>query len=331
MALVARTIDSAFHQLEVDYEQSKQLAVGTAIHSDAFAAGGHMWRVKLYPRGAVVSDNGTYLSLYIELLNKSVTRSVSAIFEVFLMDKDGQPSPLAATRTKLLFQSQDWGWPRFIPLAHLERDHLTEGHIRLICAIMVLSDSSIPVPPSDFAKHLGTLLDSTDGTDVSFTIDGETLHAHRAVLAARSPVFRAELLGSMAEAQMASIALQEITPATFRFMLRFIYTDALPGDEELGDPPTKSLMQLLAAADRYALDRLKVMCAKKVWDENMSVHVVSNALALADMYNCQELKTKCLDFMAAKENSVVFTTRGYFDLFQKFPHLIAEVRQRLAA
>jgi speckle-type POZ protein len=47
-------------------------------------------------------------------------------------------------------------------------------------------------------KDLGALLDSTDGTDVSFVVAGETFDAHGAVLAARSPVFKAELLGSMA-------------------------------------------------------------------------------------------------------------------------------------
>lgn len=43
---------------------------------------------------------------------------------------------------------------------------------------------------------------------------------------ARSPVFKAEL---------PDITLYDITPATFRSMLGSMYTDALPGDEELGD------------------------------------------------------------------------------------------------
>jgi speckle-type POZ protein len=61
----------------------------------------------------------------------------------------------------------------------------------------MLADNPIPVLPSDIVKHLGTLLETTDGTDVAFAVDGETFHAHRAVLAARSPVFRAVLLGSI--------------------------------------------------------------------------------------------------------------------------------------
>ena len=67
---------------------------------------------------------------------------------------------------------------------------------------------------------------------MSFIVEGQMFHAHRAVLAARSSVFRAELFGSMSEATMPSITLHDITPATFKVMLWFIYTDELPVEDE---------------------------------------------------------------------------------------------------
>jgi speckle-type POZ protein len=149
------------------------------------------------------------------------------------------------------------------------------------------------------------------------------------VLAARSPVFRAELFGSMAEAAMTSITLHEIAPATFKVMLRFIYTDALPGEDELGDSSTEILQDLLAAADRYALDRLKLMCAQKLWDK-VSADTVATILACAETYNCPELKSKCIDFLAVEENfkRAVFTD-GYALLVLKFPTITAELRKRV--
>ncbi|KAF8653745.1 hypothetical protein HU200_061858 [Digitaria exilis] len=71
----------------------------------------------------------------------------------------------------------------------------------------------------------------------------------------------------MVEATMSSITLHDIEPATFRIMLQFMYTDALPGDDQLGGPPVDMMHKLLAAADRYALDRLKLICAQKLCDD----------------------------------------------------------------
>lgn len=52
--------------------------------------------------------------------------------------------------------------------------------------------------------------------------------AHRAVLATHSPVFRAQLLGTMADASMYRITLHGVHPAaTFRILLRFMYSNAL--------------------------------------------------------------------------------------------------------
>jgi speckle-type POZ protein len=51
-------------------------------------------------------------------------------------------------------------------------------------------------------SHFGCLLDSAEGSDVSFLVGGEAFPAHRAVLAARSPVFEAQLLGAIADAKM---------------------------------------------------------------------------------------------------------------------------------
>jgi speckle-type POZ protein len=149
------------------------------------------------------------------------------------------------------------------------------------------------------------------------------------VLAARSPVFRAELFGSMAEATMPSITLHDIAPATFKVMLRFIYTDEFPGEDELVDPSVEMFQDLLAAADRYALDRLKLMCAQKLWD-NVTVHTVATILACAETYNCPNLKNECFNFFALENNfkKAVFTD-GFAMLVQKFPLITGELRKRV--
>ncbi|KAF8653771.1 hypothetical protein HU200_061887 [Digitaria exilis] len=184
---------------------------------------------------------------------------------------------------------------------------------------------------SDIGRHLGVLLDSKDGSDVSFVVGGEAFAAHRAVLAARSPVFKAQLLGSMADAKMPSITLQEIVPVTFKAMLRFMYTDVLPGDEENVDLPTTEAFyqDLLAAVDRFALDRLKLLCAKRLWDD-VSVDTVGATLACAETHSCPELKMKCIDFFADEKNfKKAVLTDGFAQLVHKFPSILAELRDKV--
>ncbi|CAD6264715.1 unnamed protein product [Miscanthus lutarioriparius] len=133
----------------------------------------------------------------------------------------------------------------------------------------------------------------------------------------------------MAESTMSSITLHDIAPTTFRAMLRFVYTDAFPGGDELGDSPSEMVQHLLAAADRFALDRLKLMCAQKLW-EGVSVDTVAGILTCAEMYSCLELKNKCIDFFASEENfKKAVLTKGYVQLVQEFPSIIDELRQRI--
>ncbi|KAF6988305.1 hypothetical protein CFC21_005868 [Triticum aestivum] len=135
----------------------------------------------------------------------------------------------------------------------------------------------------------------------------------------------------MSEATMSSIALHDITAATFKVMLRFIYTDELPGEDDPTDSSVEMFQNQLAAADRYALDRLKIICAQKLW-EKVSVDTVATILACAETYNCQELKNKCIDFFVADENfKEAMFTDGYALLVLKFPSITAELKRRVRA
>ncbi|KAF8646557.1 hypothetical protein HU200_065779 [Digitaria exilis] len=200
------------------------------------------------------------------------------------------------------------------------------GDHRLRCVSFDVGGGQIAVPPSDIGDHLGCLLDDADGSDVSFDVGGEEFHAHRAVLAARSPVFRAQLLGSMAEAKMSCVTLHDIKPGTFQIMLRFMYTDKL---EESSSATIEVFQNLLAAADMFQLDRLKLLCAQKLW-ERVSAENVATVLGCAERHSCSELKSMCLEFFVVEKNfKVAVLTEGYFRLMQGFPSVIDEIRERV--
>jgi speckle-type POZ protein len=79
------------------------------------------------------------------------------------------------------------------------------------------------------------------------------------------------------------------------------------------------------------LDRLKLSCAQKLWDI-VSVDTVAATLACAEMYNCPELKIKCIDFFAVEKNfRKAVLTDGFVQLVQQFPSIIAELKERPVA
>ncbi|OEL32901.1 BTB/POZ and MATH domain-containing protein 1 [Dichanthelium oligosanthes] len=203
-----------------------------------------------------------------------------------------------------------WGHSKFeqrAVLASLLRRRSADQFI-VKCDIIVLNGfrveeeaASATIPPSDLHKHLGDLLQSGRGTDVVFEVGGEAFAAHRCVLAARSPVISADLLGAAIDGATAAgvVRVDGVEPRAFRALLRYAYIDSLPEmDKEEEDA---ILRNLLVAVDRYGLQRLKLICEDKVC-KLLNVATVEITLALAEQHHCDRLKEACLQFLGAPAN-----------------------------
>ncbi|KAF8651415.1 hypothetical protein HU200_063406 [Digitaria exilis] len=118
-------------------------------------------------------------------------------------------------------------------------------------------ECAIPVPASVLSRNLVELLRSKAGADVTFIVSGESIVAHKGVLAVRSPVFITEFFGEMKK-ESRHVEIKGMDARVFNAILGFIYTDA-------GAPAKTALAQhLLVAADRYGLDRLNAMCEHRL-------------------------------------------------------------------
>lgn len=102
-------------------------------------------------------------------------------------------------------------------------DYLKDDCLSVSCSVGVVRSRTegpkiytIPVPPSNIARHFGQLLESGKGTDVAFEVDGEIFAAHKLVLAARSPVFRAQLFGPMKDRNMQCIKVEDMEATVFK-------------------------------------------------------------------------------------------------------------------
>lgn len=142
------------------------------------------------------------------------------------------------------------------------------------------------VPPSDMNQHIGRLLSSGVEGDIIFQVGEETFTAHRLVLGARSSVFMAELLGPMKE-RKSCIQIDDMDPRVFKVMLHFIYTDSLP-EMQKGDSYVMA-QHLLVAADRYGLERLKLICDDKLCN-HINTSMATTTLVLEEQHGCKGLK-----------------------------------------
>ncbi|WVZ83804.1 LOW QUALITY PROTEIN: hypothetical protein U9M48_030904 [Paspalum notatum var. saurae] len=366
-AVVAEAVTGS-HVLHIKgYSQTKGLGNGNFVRSSTFSLCGHRWYSHYYPDGDK-ADSADWISMFLLHDHTDDAVDVRARFKFSVLDSAGEPVPTFSGRSSLNTFSAihpSWGFMNFVQRKALEESsYYTVGYyicrgcksmadgtntvglgcipssgrtIALGCDITVPMDIStepvappfVVVPPSDMQENFGRLLLAEAGMDVTFEVDGETFPAHRCVLAARSPVFMAELLGSMKEKAMNHIRVDDIEPAVFKAMVHYIYTDTLP-ELDMGDAFVIT-QHLLVAADRYGLERLKLMCEEKLCND-VDTSTVATTLALAEQHGCHGLKQACFKLLQLPSHlKLAMETDGFNDLMASCPSLIKELLGKAVA
>ncbi|CAM0880706.1 unnamed protein product [Alopecurus aequalis] len=271
--IVARAKAKGHHVLKIHgYSHTKELVpIGEHVLSCGFLVGGRTWRIMYYPNGKA-KEQADWISVGLNLEPDGTAAAVKACFCFSILDMNGEPVA-AYTSTSYRIRTfpspgrnDGWTFHSFVRRLDLEKsEHLTNDGFAIRCDVDVMSDVGLhlrveqtffDVPESDLHAHLARLLDTKEGADVEVNVCDETFSAHRCILAARSPAFKAELSSSTTGA---SIKIDGMGAPAFRALLRFIYTDVLP---EMTEPAVAR--QLLAAADRYQVARLKLVCQDKL-------------------------------------------------------------------
>ncbi|VAH22933.1 unnamed protein product [Triticum turgidum subsp. durum] len=302
----AASRDSWYHLLVVEgYSRFKDTPTGVLIKGCSFQAGGHRWAMKLYPNGCVPDDAG-FVSVYLFLDQADVARHVMLHLQFSLIDEaDKQEHARIRAIKPCAFSgtgpTRIWGRRRFIKWEDLEKSgHLKDDCFTIRCDSITAEAADAPlieVPSSNISEHLSHLLMTKVGADVMFEVGPETFVAHRCVLASRSPVFMAQLFGPMKEGTMASaVQIQDMEQNVFKALLSFVYTDLMPEMEAEGADVVTWLRHLLAAADRFDLQRLKSMCEERL-SKHIDLSSVTATLGLAAQHHCHGLKEACLEFL----------------------------------
>nr|XP_042126360.1 speckle-type POZ protein-like [Peromyscus maniculatus bairdii] len=292
------------------------------------------WCLTVHPNG-LDEVSADYLSVNLILLSY-LKSHVWTKFQFWIINDEGDKTETMRSLKAFKFMpGHGCGFKKYILrdflLSHAPR-LLPHDQLTLLCIVSKVQDSvsisdwnrkpGIQVPSCTLADELGELWENSQFTNCCLVVAGQEFRAHKAILAARSPVFRAMFQQDMEESRKNRIEIPDLEPQVFKAMMDFIYTGKAPDLDSMTDA-------LLAAADKYGLESLKVMCEVALF-RDLSVENAAHTLFLADLHSSGQLKTQTLDFITAHV-SEVSETSGWKAMVGSCPHLVAEAQRYLAS
>ncbi|KAE8714729.1 BTB/POZ domain-containing protein [Hibiscus syriacus] len=145
--------------------------------------------------------------------------------------------------------------------------------------------------------------------------DGPTIPAHRALLAARSEIFRNMLDSDGCKAPPSdTITLPELNTEELESLLEFLYSGNLDSDKL-----EKHVYSLFVAADKYEIPYLQDFCERYMLS-SLNASNVLEILEISDICSNKTLKETALNFIVRNMEDIVFS--GKYDVFApKNPHL----------
>nr|ACA64045.1 MAB2 [Triticum aestivum] len=327
---------TATHDFEVtNYPLLHGIGVEKLVSSTVFSVGGFNWTISFFPDGVRHGSFGN-ASAFLNCL--SPEKDVRARFTLNLLDKSGtQVTKFEEMKYTFTPKCVYQGYAQFIGKSWLKSWSDSNGSFIIRCVLTVIGEprtevkrSRVLVPGRSLQDQLEDMRKKGEGGDVTFSVCGNLFHAHRCLLAARSPVFKAELFGPMKEKAAQSIKVVDMEPPIFEALLHFVYTDSMPHDEHSKDWNTAKLQHLLVAADQYGLDGLVALCESKLC-ESIDVETVARTLVLAEQHHCKDLQEACVEFMAPQNVlQAVMETDGFKHLVASCPLLMKDILEKIS-
>lgn len=149
--------------------------------------------------------------------------------------------------------------------------------------------------------------------------NGQCIPAHRALLAARSEIFKNMLESDGCKAPPTdTITLPELNHEELESLLEFLYSGNLPIEKI-----EKHVYSLSLAADKYDIPYLQKFCEHRMLG-SLNLSNALDVLEISDSCSNQTLKETSLNFIVKNMEDIIFSAR--FDVFAlKNPHLSVQI------
>lgn len=286
-----------------------------------------IWCLDVYPHGNKNSHR-EYVSVFLRLVDPEEA-SIHAKFTIAVLDKNDQPAFLRKLEHTFCENEIDWGFGQCLAREQIldsSKGFLPRGNFTIRCDLTYYGSwitktlSEIPVPECTALDNLGTVYMDQKHVDITIKVGSNSIGAHKVVLAAQSPVFAAMFEHETKEKAKNTIEINDIQFEVVEEMLNFIYS---------GKSPKLSIMpfDLLAAAEKYHLDRLKAMSEREIASK-LNPSTAVDALILSDLHSAKNLKEAVTKYITSKISEL--TSSDEWNKLHRHPHLLTELVNRFA-
>ena len=168
-------------------------------------------------------------------------------------------------------------------------------------------------------EQIENLFNDKETSDMKIECGGEVFNCHRAILLARSDVFRAMFQAKMQETISRKVPITDISSDVIKGLLQYIYTGAT--DENILKEKSG---ELLYAAEKYQMTSLKKICELQLC-LTLEVGNSVESLVMGDMFRAFRLRRMALRMVARNLFPLLFRTEEYRYLNKFHPDLTTEV------
>merc|ERR1719510_1103145 len=186
----------------------------------------------------------------------------------------------------------------------------TQGNITFIFTVTTddAAEVTVPAPPQYPGVHAKLAeqfseeyinVDSPPDSLVDFVlhVGANKIHCHKLILSMTSTYFRRMFESNMKEARNNYVHLKDIDFTTLKSLVKFMYCD------EIDD--SKITLNLIKAADRFEVMRLREICCKKLREKDINLKNVAMLWETAYVHSIGELIHDCVAFMTINWKSLV--------------------------